>query len=42
MMPDQMLKCLRQQSKDFCVVGYDTLVKQWDKCIDVGRGYVEK
>jgi hypothetical protein len=34
-------KWLRQQSKDFCAVGFDTLVKQWDKCISVG-GYVKK
>jgi hypothetical protein len=33
---------LRQQSKDFYAAGFDTLVKQWDKCIDVGGGYVEK
>jgi hypothetical protein len=36
MMPDQMRKWLRQQSKDFC--GFDALVK-W---INVGEGYVEK
>jgi hypothetical protein len=23
-------------------VGFNALVKQWDKCIDVGGGYVEK
>jgi hypothetical protein len=23
-------------------VGFDTLAKQWDKCISVGEGYVEK
>jgi hypothetical protein len=22
--------------------GFDTLVKRWDKCINVGGGYVEK
>jgi hypothetical protein len=22
--------------------GFDALVKQWDKCINVGGGYVEK
>jgi hypothetical protein len=33
---------LRQQSQDSCAVGFDTLVKQWDKCISVGGGYVEK
>jgi hypothetical protein len=29
---------LRQQSKDFYAVGFDTLVKRWDKCINVGGG----
>jgi hypothetical protein len=32
----------RQQSKDFYAAGFDALVKQWDKCINVGGGYVEK
>jgi histone-lysine N-methyltransferase SETMAR len=36
------LKWLRQQSKDFYATGFDILVKRWDKCIDVGGGYVEK
>jgi hypothetical protein len=35
-------KWLRQQSKDFYPAGFDALVKQWDKCINVGGGYVEK
>jgi hypothetical protein len=35
-------KWLRQQSKDFCAAYFDALVKQWDKFINVGRGYVEK
>jgi hypothetical protein len=38
----EMLKWLRQQSKNFYAVGFDGLVKQWDKCINVGGGYVEK
>jgi hypothetical protein len=42
MMPDEVRKWLRQQSKDFCAAGFDALVKRWDKCIDVGGGYVEK
>jgi trehalose utilization protein len=42
MMPDQVRKWLRQQSKDCYAAGFDALVKQWDKCIDVGGGYVEK
>jgi hypothetical protein len=38
----EVRKCLRQQSEDFCVAGFDTLVKLWDECISVGGGYVEK
>jgi hypothetical protein len=41
-MPDQERKWLRQQSKDFCAAGFDALVKRWDKCVNVGEGYVEK
>jgi hypothetical protein len=33
---------LRQQSKDFSAVGFDALVYRWDKCINVGGGYVKK
>jgi hypothetical protein len=39
---EEVQKRLRQQSKDFHVVGFDALVKRWDKCINVGGGYVEK
>jgi hypothetical protein len=35
-------KWLRQQSKDFYAAGFSTLSKWWDKCINVGGGYVEK
>jgi hypothetical protein len=35
-------KCLRQESKDFYAAGFDAPVKRWDKCINVGGGYVEK
>jgi hypothetical protein len=42
MMPDQVRKWLTQQPKDFCAAGYDALVKRWNKCINVGGGYVEK
>jgi hypothetical protein len=42
MMPDQALKWLRKQSKDFYAASFDALVKGWDKCINVGREYVEK
>jgi hypothetical protein len=42
MMPDHVWKWLRQQSKDFYVAGFDSLIKRWDKCINVGGGYVEK
>jgi hypothetical protein len=42
MMPHQVLKWLRQQSKDFYTAGFHALVKRWDKCINVGGKYVEK
>jgi hypothetical protein len=43
MMPDQMRKWLRQQSKDFFyAAGLEALVKRRDKCVDVDGGYVEK
>jgi hypothetical protein len=35
-------KLVRQQSKDFCAAGFDSLIKRWDKCINVGVRYVEK
>jgi hypothetical protein len=35
MMPEQVLKWLRQQPKNFCAEGFD-------KCINLGGGYVEK
>jgi hypothetical protein len=35
-------KWLRRQPKDLHSVGFDALVKQWDKCISVGGGYFEK
>jgi hypothetical protein len=38
----EVQKWLRQQSKDLYVAGFDTLVMRWDKCINVGGGYVEK
>jgi hypothetical protein len=37
-----MWKWLRQQSKDFYDAAYDSLVKQWDKCMNVVGGYIEK
>jgi hypothetical protein len=38
----EVQKWLRQRSEDFCTVGFDALIKQRDKCISVGGGYVEK
>jgi hypothetical protein len=38
----EVRKWLRKQSKDFCVAGFDALVKRWDKCINVGGRYIEK
>jgi histone-lysine N-methyltransferase SETMAR len=35
-------KWLKQQAKDFYDAGFDILVKRWDKCIDVGGGYIKK
>jgi hypothetical protein len=35
-------KWLRQQSKYLNAAGFDALLKQWDKCINVGGGHVEK
>jgi hypothetical protein len=32
----EVQKWLRQQSKDFRAAGFDALLKQWDKCINVG------
>jgi hypothetical protein len=37
----EVQKWLRQQSKDFYSEGFDALIKRWDKCINVGGGYVE-
>jgi hypothetical protein len=42
MMHDQVRKWLRQQPKDFYAAGFDEMIKPWDKCINVGEGYVEK
>jgi hypothetical protein len=38
----EVLQWLRQKSKDFYAASFDALVKRWDKCINVGGGYVEK
>jgi hypothetical protein len=38
----EVRKWLRQQSKDFNAVGFDALVKRYDKCISFGGGYVKK
>jgi hypothetical protein len=38
----EVQKSLRQESKVFYAAGLDALVKRWDKCINVGGGYVEK
>jgi hypothetical protein len=38
----EVWKWLRQQTKDFSSVHFDALVKQWDKCIIVDGGYVDK
>jgi hypothetical protein len=33
---------MRKQTKYFYTAGFDALIKRWDKCINVGGGYVEK
>jgi hypothetical protein len=38
----EVRKWQREESKDFYAAGFDALVKRWDKCINVGGGYVEK
>jgi hypothetical protein len=35
-----MTKRLKQQPKDFYAASFDALLKRWDKCINVGGGYV--
>jgi hypothetical protein len=40
MIPDQLQKWLRQQSKDLYAIGFDALVKRWDKCINVVYAFV--
>jgi hypothetical protein len=42
MMPNRVRKWLRLESTDIYVEGFDALVKRWEKCINVGGGYVEK
>jgi hypothetical protein len=39
MMPDQVQKWPRQQSKHLYAAGFDAPVKRCDKCISVGGGY---
>jgi hypothetical protein len=36
MVEAEVQKWLRKQSKDFCAVDFDALVKRWDKCMNVG------
>jgi hypothetical protein len=38
----EVRKWLRQQSKGCYAAGFDALVKRWDKCVNVGGGYVGK
>jgi hypothetical protein len=35
-------KWLRQQSRDFYAASFDAMIMQWDKCMNVIGGYVEK
>jgi hypothetical protein len=38
----EVRKWLRQQSKDFYTAGFNALVEQREKCINIGGGYIEK
>ena len=38
----EVTRWLRQQSKDFFAIGFQGLVKRWDKCLNVQGEYVEK
>jgi hypothetical protein len=38
----EVRKWFTQQTKDFNAVGFDAMVKRWDKRINVGGGYVTK
>jgi hypothetical protein len=38
----EVQKWLRPQSKEFRAVGFNALVKWWDKHISVGGRYIEK
>jgi hypothetical protein len=31
-----------ERTEDFYTVGFNVLVKWWDKCINVGGGYIKK
>jgi hypothetical protein len=33
---------MAETRRDFNAMSFDTLEKQWDMCINVGGGYVEK
>jgi hypothetical protein len=39
---DHEMEVAETTVKDFYAAGFNTLVKRWDKCINVGGGYVEK
>jgi hypothetical protein len=38
----EVQKWLRKDSKYLYAAGFDALIKPWNKCINVGGGYVEK
>jgi hypothetical protein len=41
-MPDQVREVAETTVRYFCAAGFDAPVKQWDRCVRVGGGYVEK
>ncbi|GBM85401.1 hypothetical protein AVEN_209024-1 [Araneus ventricosus] len=38
----EVLLCMRQQPKEFYAAIIGALIKRWDKCINIGKDYVEK
>jgi hypothetical protein len=38
----EVRRFLRQQSKYVYAVSFEAMAKRWDKCINVGEGYIEK
>ncbi|GBO36367.1 hypothetical protein AVEN_210758-1 [Araneus ventricosus] len=39
---NEVLLWMRQQPREFYAAEIGALIKRWDKCINIGGGYVEK